>query len=118
MEHDIDDQFILFPQQDAVGYTGEYDAKVIVRVYYPEDFSYSKLDFYTFEENWNLEIVDPCSSSEMADFTILDDQVRVFKGLKIQQLLVPQDTVSQKYGPADGVSFCGPRIYNFLIPTK
>jgi hypothetical protein len=31
-------------------------------------------------------------------------------------LLTPKDTISQTYG-MDGVTFCGPRIYQFTVPS-
>lgn len=31
-------------------------------------------------------------------------------------LLTPEDTISQNYG-ADGTSFCGPRVYQFKVPS-
>ena len=63
-------------------------------------------------------MVDPCKTSTIDDFQILDMEKSVKGGIGTQELIDPTDLVSRTYGNLDGYSYCGPREFEIkTLPT-
>lgn len=117
MIHEIDNERIYFPMTQDLSFAGDYpDAEVVVRVYVDTNYTRIEADVVPYYDNFSIRIIDPCPDSEFVPFTVLDEQIRVFVDVKQRQLATPQDTVSLNIVP-DGVSFCGPRVYKFEVPS-
>ena len=117
MKHEVDNEQVVFPETQDVSFAGNYpNAEMGVRVYIPEDYTYDIVDITNYRSTFSIEIIDPCPNSEIVPFNIPDEQVRVFVDFKEQTLVTPQDTVSLTY-TADGINFCGPRVYKFEVPS-
>ena len=117
MLHDIDRQQIRFPETQDLSFAGDYPvAEMNVRVYIPTDYTYKDTPNKMFKDTFKITIIDPCPDSSFVDFTILDEQIRVFVDVKEREMVPPADTVSQDNTP-DGISFCGPRVYQFEVPS-
>lgn len=68
----MDAEQISFPYTDDVGYAGDYNGDMGVRVYIPDDYTYDNILIQTFKSPFELEIIDPCPDSEIVPFTISD----------------------------------------------
>ena len=44
-----------------------------VRVYIPDDYTYDNVDIENYTSDFSIEIIDPCPTSEIVPFTILDE---------------------------------------------
>lgn len=117
MLHDIDNQQIRFPETQDLSFAGDYPvAEMNVRVYIPTDYTYKDPLTENFKDTFKITIIDPCPDSDFVDFTILDEQIRVFVEVKERPMVPPADTVSLDNEPS-GISFCGPRVYQFDVPS-
>ena len=59
-------------------------------------------------------MVDPCKTSTLDDFTVLDMERSVKSGFNTQTIIDPTDLVSRTYGNLDGYSYCGLRDFEIV----
>ena len=63
-----------------------------------------------------FEVVNPCTSSTLDDFTVQDMTASVLGPVITQDLssLVPADQISRELGTLDGYTYCGERQFRIV----
>ena len=83
----------------------------------PDDYTQTSYSTKTVNMSFKLELVDPCPASMFAPFQ-LENMERFVGQPELTRVIgtnVP-DTVSLNYDNEDGLSFCGPRKYELVLP--
>lgn len=77
----------------------------------PDDQTKSTFTTWAQEFTFQVIMVDPCKTSTLNDFTLLDMSRSVKQMPASQVLEKPQDQVSLAYGNLDGFAYCGDRLF-------
>ena len=73
---------------------------------------------FVSEYIFQIEMIDPCFASVMDPLLIDDMQRAVKQAGTTQSLLDVQDLVSRTFGNQDGLTYCGPRVFELTTdPT-
>ena len=101
----------LIANTEDLSLDGTYTVTLRSEIQVPTD--YTKTVFTTWEQTYtfNIIMIDPCKTSTIDDFVILDMTRSVKEGTNTQTIVDPTDLVSRTYGTMDGYDYCGPREF-------
>ena len=83
----------------------------------PEDYTKTSYSTKTVDLSFNLDLIDPCPFTTLMSFEIEDMERFVYQP-ELARVIVTDvpDTVSLNHDNSDGLTFCGPRKYDLLLP--
>ena len=101
---------------DNLEHVGSHTVTVVSTIQVPTDFTQATMNPISAQTEFVINVVATCDATMFVEWSLQDSSFAAnVKGEEVSGSIGPvKDAVSQIKGNADGVSFCGKRLYRII----